>query len=156
MDTMAQVTVESAGVDDAFAVAALHLQHDRGAGAPPEPGFLDRFVDWWLPQLATRPTWLATDGSGDPVGVLAATTVVDRPRVGRGDDTWLYLTFLYVPPAHRQRGVAARLVTHAQTWSGARGIARVQVRSSEQARGLYARLGFGPAPGDQLEWRPQP
>lgn len=157
MDTLPRpdVRVALAEPGDAFAVAALHLQHDVAAGAVPEPGFLDRFADWWLPRREYRPTWLATSAAGDPLGVLAGLVVDDRPAVGRTPRPWLHLTFLYVPPRARGTGVGASLVARAQGWAHARGVERVGVRPNGPDAGadVFVTAGFVPAP-DQLVWRP--
>lgn len=138
---------------NAFALAALHLQHDVAAGAVPEPGFLDRYADWWLARREHRPAWLAADPAGNPVGALTGLLVDDRPAVGRVPRPWLHLTFLYVAPPARGAGVASALLAQCRTWAGARDVERVAVRTTEAGRGVYAHAGFGPA-GDQLAWRP--
>lgn len=149
----ATVTITRATRHDAFAVAALHLQRGIAAGARPEPGFLDRFADWWLRHDDTHPTWLATAAGGDPVGAVSLRLVDDGPRVGRGGDSWVRVSFLHVVPAHRERDVAARLLAQAQAWCVQRGATGVQVGAVEGLDGALAEHGFADA-GDVRWWSP--
>lgn len=148
----ATVTIAPATRRDAFAVAALHLQRDLAQGARPEPGFLDRFADWWLRE-SDRATWLATASGGDPVGALSAHVVDDGPRVGRGGDTWLYVSFLFVAPAHRAGDVPRRLISQAQSSCVQRGLTRVRVTPAAGLDEVLADHGFGA--GAELSWSPR-
>ncbi|GAA1884493.1 hypothetical protein [Lapillicoccus jejuensis] len=71
--------VRRASGDDALVVGALRLQAARAAGAPAEPGFLDRFARVWDAQA--HPTWVA-EHAGRHAGVLIARVVADLPWPG--------------------------------------------------------------------------
>lgn len=66
-----------------------------------------------------------------------------------GDDGhrgWLY--YLAVAPAHRHAGLGRRLVTAAERWLAARGVAKVQLmvrKGNATALSFYDALGYGPS-----------
>lgn len=85
--------VRRAGADDALVVGALRLQAARAAGAPTEPGFLDRFARVWDP--GTHPTWVA-EHAGRHAGVLIARVVADLPWPGEPAQRRLETLTLFV------------------------------------------------------------
>ena len=87
------VRVRHAGADDALVVAALRLQAARAAGAPAEPGFLDRFARAWDAQA--HPTWVA-EHAGSHAGVLIARVLPDLPWPGRPEQRRLETVTLFV------------------------------------------------------------
>jgi GNAT superfamily N-acetyltransferase len=123
---MGEVTVRRAGVDDAFIVAALHLQLARERGMPPEPGFLDRFVDAWLSERADRPTWFA-ECKGEHAGVLESRRVRFLPWPGRPDSSWLQVGVLFVTPGQRGRGVGRALMEGMLDWARGTDVAVVRL-----------------------------
>jgi GNAT superfamily N-acetyltransferase len=139
---MGEVTVRRAGVDDAFVVAALHLQCAREQGMPPERGFLDRFVDAWLSERPDRPTWFA-ECRGEHAGVLEARRNRVLPWPGRADSSWLHVGVLFVTPGQRGRGVGSALV-HAMTdWARGTDVSRIRLDAAAgEDRGFYRRFGF--------------
>jgi GNAT superfamily N-acetyltransferase len=151
---MGEVTIRRAGVDDAFVVAALHLQLARERAMPPEPGFLDRFVDAWLSERAGRPTWFA-EYRDEHAGVLEARRVRSLPWPGRPDSSWLHLGVLFVTPAQRGRGVGRALMEGMLDWARGTdvGIIRLEVPHAphdpydtdapdDPARGFPEHFGF--------------
>jgi GNAT superfamily N-acetyltransferase len=145
---MGEVTIRRAGVDDALIVAALHLQLARERGMPPEPGFLDRFVDAWLSARADRPTWFA-ECRGEHAGVLESGRVRSLPWPGRPDSGWLQVDVLFVTPAQRGRGVGRALMEGMLHWARGTDVRVIRLDLSEvpdvpddPARGFPEHFGF--------------
>lgn len=152
---MDEVTVRPAEPDDAFVVAALHLQFAHQQGMPPEPGYLDRFVDAWLVDREGRPTWIA-QSRAEHAGVLTTRLVRELPLPGRTDDRLVEVEALFVAPCderHRTK-VQRALVEALLGWALAVEGLRVQARpADEDQRALYQGLGFG-AVGSLLQRDP--
>ena len=147
---MAEVTIRRAGVDDAFIVAALHLQSARDLGMPAEPGFLDRFVDAWLRERPDRPTWIAQH-DGEHAGILETRRLRTLPWPARPEASSLHVENLFVVPTRRGLGVEAALAEAMIDWSHGTDVTSVRATATDDAaRGLYGRLGFG-SPGRLME-----
>src|SRR3954454_2674243 len=114
--TMPEVLVRRAGPDDAFVVAALHLQFARELGMPSEQGYLDRFVDAWLADRPDRPTWIA-ESRGEHAGLLETRRIRALPWPGRQDVSWLHVGGLFVAPGCRDRGFGRALAEAKIEWS---------------------------------------
>lgn len=132
---------------DAFAVAALHLQCGREAGAGPDPAFIDRWADAWLADRAARPFWLA-EIENRPLGAVGLHIVDELPTLDEHRGLrWAVGSFLYVTPHFRRCGIAGQLVREANAWAAAHSITRV-VADLEPlgaaGQGIGRRLG---APG---------
>ncbi len=147
-DTVDPVVVRPAEPRDAFAVAALHLQAEREAGAEVPPGYLDRLADAWL-RDRSRQTWLAEDARHNPLGAAHGTvvrTLAGHPGTGR-----LELTFVYVTRDVRGRGLGEQLLHAVVAWCEVQGVERVRVDAVPALRPLYERVGFGPPEEASLE-----
>ena len=94
-DPVEPVVVRPAEPRDAFAVAALHLQAEREAGAQVPPGFLDALADAWLRDRSRR-TWLAEDARHNPLGAVHGTVVRTLPGPGHAGTACLDLGFVFV------------------------------------------------------------
>jgi GNAT superfamily N-acetyltransferase len=139
---MADVVIRRAGVDDAFVVAALHLQCSRERGLPPERGFLDRFADAWLAGHEDRPAWFA-EWRGEHAGVLETVRVRRLPWPGLGPSSELHVEALYVPPAHRGHGVGRALVDAMVGWARDGDVRCVRLNAvDEPTRRFFFHLGF--------------
>lgn len=89
--------------------------------------------------------WLLVWHGAEPVGLLIVSTHTDSPLFRHR--RWAELSALYVKPAWRGSGVAARLVDYARDWASERGFSRLQLyvtASNERARQFYARCGLYP------------
>ena len=62
----------------------------------------------------------------------------DPPRYG-------FIGDVYTDPGHRNRGLATRLSRDALQWLQGKGVRMVRLLASEEARPLYAKLGFQPS-----------
>ncbi|MDN5791217.1 MAG: GNAT family N-acetyltransferase [Micrococcales bacterium] len=139
---MVDVRIRRAGADDALVVAALHLQFARELGMQSEPGYLDRFAEFWLAERPDRPTWIAECRS-EHAGVLATRRIRPLPLPGRPDASWLYLNTHFVAPDHRQRGVGQALTESLLTWARSSDVAWIRVNATgASARAFYGRFGF--------------
>lgn len=139
---MADVVIRRAGVDDAFVVAALHLQYSRELGLPPERGFLDRFADSWLAQLDDRPAWFA-EWRGEHAGILETIRVRRLPWPGRPAASTLHVDALYVPPPLRGQGVGRALVAAMVGWARDGDVRCVRLNAPEEpTRRFFSHLGF--------------
>ena len=149
---MEPVVVRSAEPRDAFAVAALHLQAEREWGQRIPPGFLDTLADAWLRDRA-RQTWLAEDARHNPLGTVHGTLVRKLPSPRRRTDAWMHVSFLFVTPEARGRGLGERLLRTLLGWCSEQGVDRVELGAVEEARSLYERVGFGPPGAGLMELR---
>ena len=162
------IQVRQAERDDALGVAALVLAMDREDGADARPGFLTEYADAWLldvdrrfgfafPRFADlvrvgvdrRPTWLAEESDGNPVGLVQTAMVRKLPSLRRPTTAWMHVALVFVRPTHRGRGIAERMLRDAVEWGVAQGVERFQLNAEPKARTLYERVGFT-APGERL------
>lgn len=152
METAEGLTVREALPTDAFAVAALHLQAEREWGQEIPPRFLDTFADAWLRDRARR-TFLAEDERGTPLGTVHGTVVHKLPSPRRPTDAWMHVSFLYVTEPARRKGVGEALLQGLLAWCAAHAVVRVQLNAVDEARALYARVGFHPPDDGLMELR---
>lgn len=128
--------------------ALLHSHFQRTCTAP--GGAL------WLLACIDQPEVTAQNGrirakQTKAVGLLIMEAHQDSPLFKHR--RWAELVALYVEPAYRGSGLAARLVAYAQTWAVEHGFDRVQLyvtADNEPAKEFYRRCGFYPA---QEIWR---
>lgn len=149
-DPVEPVVVRPAEPRDAFAVAALHLQAEREAGAQVPAGFLDALADAWLRDRSRR-TWLAEDARHNPLGVVHGTVVRTLPGPRHAGTACLDLGFVFVTRDVRGRGLGEQLLRTVIGWCEAQGVDRVRVDAVESLRPLYEHVGFGPPAEASLE-----
>jgi GNAT superfamily N-acetyltransferase len=75
-----------------------------------------------------------------------------QPRPGWPGGTIPYLLSMYTDPAHRRKGLAARIVRAAIKWCKASGYWRLTLHASKQGRRVYAGLGFEDGSEMRREW----
>lgn len=144
--------VRRAGKEDAFKVAALHIQDERERGVVPPVGFLDAFADAWLAD-DRRVTWLAEHTDGRPVGVVHGVVVRPLPSPRRTGPTAVILgETLFVSPEARGDGVGERLLDALLDWAGEHGIALVRI-PADDISDLAARGGLVPSLDGIIEIR---
>ena len=91
--------------------------------------------------------FLAYDG---PAAIgCAVVTLDDNYRRSCFGTLGAYVNAVYVQPAYRRRGIAARLMNLAVAWAREKGCLRVRLRASDEGRRLYESLGF--EPGREME-----
>jgi ribosomal protein S18 acetylase RimI-like enzyme len=97
----------------------------------------------WNPPAADI-AFLRSSGHGEILLAEEAGEIAGSVMVGHdGHRGWVY--YLAVLPAHRQRGLARRLMRAAEEWLAARGVRKCElmIRSTnEAAAGFYASLGY--------------
>ncbi|AKU16878.1 GNAT family N-acetyltransferase [Luteipulveratus mongoliensis] len=146
---MSTPRIALAQADDALVLAALVLRADREDGTPGRAGFLDEYADAWLAVRDRRPTWLATQPDGAPVGLVSTAVVQKLPGLRRPVSSWMHVSLVYVVPEHRGRGLAERMLREVLTWCTEHDVKRLQLNAVDEARTLYERVGFT-APKDSL------
>jgi GNAT superfamily N-acetyltransferase len=143
---MTGATVRRAMAADVASLAALRrawVEEDGGAIA--DGGAFERdFAQWYAAEAGRRLTWIAVLGD-ESVGMLNLVEFHRMPRPGRLHSRWGYISNVFVLARHRNRGVGRELLDVAIGTARERGYARLVLSPSEQARSLYARVGFGAA-----------
>ena len=136
------IIVREATSEDLPALARLRWLWSEENQPPIEGAFdeyAEQFVDWYR----ARDDFVAFVAVADAVvgmGFLALAPRVPDPRTFErrtGD-----IQSMYVIPAHRGRGVGARLVEALVQHGRAAGCTRITVHSDADAISLYTRAGF--------------
>jgi GNAT superfamily N-acetyltransferase len=156
-----QPVIRIATAGDVRALAWLRREWIReqagevGDGTPgsDDPGFEQRFADWFATEALRRVTWLAEIG-GQAVGMVNLAIFERMPSPGRPPSRWGYLGNAYVRAGYRDRGIGAALLAALLAHADANRLARVVLSPSPRSVPLYRRSGFGPA--DMLLARPLP
>jgi GNAT superfamily N-acetyltransferase len=134
-----------AGPDDVAGLARLRRAWTEEQDRPSaDPGFADRFADWYLTESGRRVTWLA-EVDGRPVGMVNLAVFTRMPRPGQPPSRWGYLGNAFVLADHRDRGVGGRLLAALLRYADEQGFARVVLSPSPRSARFYRRAGFGPA-----------
>jgi GNAT superfamily N-acetyltransferase len=138
------VTVRHADRGDAAELARLRWEF-RPEDQPNQEldEFSGEFEEWLAQALASD--WMAAvadEGNGALVGCIFLRSVSKVPNPGTRDRAWGYVTNSYVAPAHRGRGVGARLLDVVIAGARERGHEFLIVWPSEEAMSFYARGGF--------------
>ena len=87
--------------------------------------------------------WLAEE-NGASLGCCALILFDRPPSYGNPSGLTGYLINVYTLPAHRRRGIAARLIREALRHAREVGAGRVSLHTSLAGRALYEKLGFKP------------
>ena len=114
-------------------------------------GWRERYVEFYAPKMRDgRASLFVAELDRAPIGV-AAVYLLENHRSGIFARRSAYMSNVFVEPAHRRRGIAASLTRMAVEWAASKGCEVVRLRSSRQARSVYASLGF--APSEEMELR---
>ena len=143
-------TVRAARVEDADAIAAVHVQSWRGAYAGLVPqAVLDglsverRAEGWreWLPKVDESRTWVA-EQDGDIVGFVNAGPCRDDDAPnGTGE-----VNAIYVTAGAWDKGVGAALISEALAWLRGRFTCATLwvLQGNERGRRFYEKGGWAP------------
>jgi GNAT superfamily N-acetyltransferase len=142
-------TIRDATSADADELARLRWQMtaEEGDAAQSLDEFRPRFVDAFA-RFAASGSWTifvaADSASGPLIGCLWVKRIERVPRPNRDATVMGYVTNVYVEPAHRNRGVGARLLAAARDVAERERMAELFVWPSDDAVSLYRRAGYVP------------
>jgi ribosomal protein S18 acetylase RimI-like enzyme len=88
---------------------------------------------WWVEE---QPQKIA-----NPVALCWMGNAIDQVK----GDRYAHIFLLYVAPAHRRRGIAKALMSHAENWAKARGDRQIGLQvftKNQPALNLYLNLGY--------------
>lgn len=112
--------IRRAAETDALLVAALMIQAARAEGAPTEPGFMDRFADFWRQHRDDFPAWWA-ELEGRHAGLIVTSCNHPLPWPGRSDTPVVRLERLFVVADLAGHGLEESLSEAARQWAAGRG-----------------------------------
>ena len=140
---------------DADLAAITQLRRESAQeqdGELTDPGFDERFADWFARESSRRIFWLAEVG-GCPAGAMNLAVFDRMPRPGRAPSRWGYLGNAFVLAAYRDQGIGSQLLHTVLGYAAEHGFARVVLSPSEQSIPFYQRAGFRSA-SELLVWNP--
>ena len=142
---MSEIVIRRAEDADVPAIVALRSEWTQEwGGAADDPGFAERFADWFERESPRRVTWLA-EADGRAVGMMNLSVFDRMPRPGQAPSSWGYLANAFVLAAYRNRGIGGKLLAALLGYADANHFARVVLSPSQRAIPLYQRAGFAPA-----------
>lgn len=132
--------------DDAYTIARLRQAmwdemrpQDNSTSAYREATFV-----YWYEALETGRAvgWIAEQDM-TPIGMTMLLLHHHPPRP-TGEARRGYVTSVYVVPEHRRHGVGRALMDAVISYGREAGLQRLELRTSDQGRALYERVGFTP------------
>jgi GNAT superfamily N-acetyltransferase len=149
------VRIRVAGINDAKALAGLRASWTPDLQA--DDDFSARFAAWLAAEGERRTTWLALV-DGRPAGMASLFEYRRMPRPDRLDSRWGYVSNMFVLEPFRNRGIGTALLNAIIGAAEDRDYARLVLSPSDEALGLYRRMGFivpdERVSGDRLLVRP--
>lgn len=134
--------VGRADAADAFALAALELQRARELGRPGEPGFIDKYADFWLREREHRPAWVAKSLDGKALGSVVLYHRFELPSPGLRPRPVATVDSLYVTKNARHGGTGEKLLRAALFWASQNDVTVLRGQATPEAIPLLTRLGF--------------
>lgn len=142
---MTEVLIRQADGSDLAAITQLRREWTREQDPDStDPGFGERFADWFARESARRITWLA-QADERAVGMMNLTIFERMPRPGRAPSRWGYLGNAFVMAAYRNQGIGTQLLSAVVSYADENDFARMVLSPSEQSIPFYQRAGFAPA-----------
>lgn len=144
MSDVALRRVASADID---VLVAFRVRLQREArNEESDPAIQKRWHDFFSGGLraGTIVPWIAED-AGRPVAVALGYIRPYLPREGFINDCEARIHNVFVDSAYRRRGIGRRIVTALLDDLRARGPYRIVLSPTDEARPLYASLGFNPS-----------
>jgi GNAT superfamily N-acetyltransferase len=148
---MDRVVVRRAAEPDVPRLAALRRAWTEELGAAGDPGFEQRFVDWWSMESRRRVAWLA-ELADEPVGMVSLIIVSRMPQPGGVTGRWGYVTSVYVREPFRGAGIGRRLLDAVLAYVDQERFARLVLHPRDRAVPFYRRAGFEPAAELMIKW----
>lgn len=148
--------VRLAGPQDAHILAELRRTwvEEMVAHAIDDPGFEERFGDWFERERDQRVTWLGLV-DGEPAGMVNALIFTRMPSPGRPASRWFYLANFYVLPAHRNGGLGSRMLAALTEYADQHEFVRTVLSPSTKSIPFYERGGFREAYDLMIRVRPE-
>ena len=147
--------IREASMHDLDVLVRHRLAMFAEMGTPFDAPIVEQLFRAWLEQMLPSGeyrAWLCEAG-GD-VAAGAGITLIPwppGPRPIRGDRI-AFVYNVYTDPAHRQRGLARRLMQTIHAWCEAHGVDALALNASPDARHLYESQGYRLAPGPMM-WK---
>lgn len=150
--TIGDTIVRPARPDEMEHAASLRaaMAHEMGRTWDTDhPGWRQRYARYFRgKQERGGSQMFYAQRSGEIVG-MAAFSLLDEYRVAVFGRPRGFVNSVYVVPALRKRGIATALMRAGIGWLRQRGCEIVRLHTSDEARTLYASLGF--VPGREME-----
>lgn len=113
------------------------------------------FRDWLVKMMPAGEylAWVCETGDGQVVAGAGIT--LPRWPPGPSPIAAEHIAFVYnvyTDPAHRQHGLARRMMDAIHTWCAAHGVGAVALNAAPAARHLYESQGYRPAPSPMM-WK---
>ncbi len=156
MSTSGEYRVRPATLDDVGALVEHRLAMFTEMGTPFDAPVIGRmFREWLLRMLPAGEylAWVCVDGSGAVVAGAGITLLKWPPGPSAiASDRIAFVYNVYTDPAHRQRGLARRLMETVHAWCKEHHVGAVALNASAAARRLYESQGYRPAPSPMM-WK---
>ena len=140
------MTIRRATPDDAYTMARMRqaMAEEMQADLGRDPTFRERAYVYWFEMLTGGALigWLL-ELDGQPIG-MASLLLHHHPPRPFGERRRGYVTGVYVVPAQRRKGYGRELMETIMAYGLEQGLQRLELRSSDAGRPLYAALGFAP------------
>lgn len=146
--------IRRARFDEFGTAAALRAEmaHEMQKGWDRDyPLWRERFARYFAGRQAAGTSCLLLAFEDERAVGLTAVSVYDDYRREVLGHAVAHVNAVYVQPPYRRRGIASELVREAIAWARDRGCVRVRLRSSDDGRRVYERLGFRPGREMELE-----
>jgi GNAT superfamily N-acetyltransferase len=140
--------IRRAAPDDAALLAEHRARVWREVGGHSEESMAAQIPVWtaWFHDAVEDGTYVAfvADENGEPIASGALLVHVEVPRPGSPSDLGGRVHSVYVVPHARRRGIARALMAEIMDYAQTALLIGLRLHPSEDARPLYASLGFGP------------
>jgi GNAT superfamily N-acetyltransferase len=102
----------------------------------------ERFSTYFAAKQTADVAQLFIAYDGDEAVACAIVSILDEYRRYALGTYSAFVNAVYVRPGYRRHGIGKRLMTLAIAWAVDHGCVRVRLRTSDEGRALYERLGF--------------
>jgi len=142
----ADVTIRLASRADAALLAKLRfdLRASMHETHEDKDAFIERCTRWMSERLGQDGRWRCwlAEYEGVLLGSVWVQLIEKIPNPIAEPESYVYLTNFYVRPEHRSKGVGAKLLSTALSWSRENKAELVLLWPTERSKPLYARHGF--------------
>ena len=138
-------TIRPATIADIPHIVSHREQMFRDMGIPAEfDGMRTAFEQWLRQALPSRTYlgWLAVASNGDVAAGSGLIVIPWPPGPMTMDPRCGFVFNVYTDPAHRQRGLARKMMDAMHEWCRGEGIERVVLNASTFGQSLYQSMGY--------------